>query len=265
MKQSPNRYAGKDKKKIHWFKKIWHWIRNISLTLFVLSLFSVLLFKYVPVYYTPLMLIRSVEQVKAGKKIHIAHRWIPLSEISQNLVQAVVASEDNLFLVHDGFSFEQIELARREAAQGKRARGASTISQQTAKNVFLTPNRSWIRKGLEAYFTILIEFVWGKERIMEVYLNSIEMGDGIFGAQAVSASHFHKPASKLTIAEAALIAATLPNPQKYNSAKPSAYMLKRQAKITSLMPKIIRVDFDKTTIEKHKEYGKKLKLKKKKK
>lgn len=243
---------------------MWHWIRNIFLTLFALSLFFVLLFKYVPVYYTPLMLIRSVEQIKAGKKAHIEHQWIPLSDISQNLVQAVVASEDNLYLVHNGFSFDQIELARREAAMGKRLRGASTISQQTAKNVFLTPSRSWIRKGLETYFTVLIEFVWGKERIMEVYLNSIEMGDGIFGAQAVAKINFHKPAAKLTVSEAALIAATLPNPRKYNSAKPSAYMLKRQAKITSLMSKIIRVEFDEKTVQKHKDYGEKLKKNKKK-
>jgi monofunctional biosynthetic peptidoglycan transglycosylase len=247
-----------------WFSRIGRWIRNILLSLFVLSLFSVLLFKYVPVYYTPLMLIRSVEQFKEGKKVHITHQWVPLSDISQNLIQAVVASEDNLFLVHNGFSFEQIELARQEAAQGKRLRGASTISQQTAKNVFLTPSRSWIRKGLETYFTVLIEFIWGKERIMEVYLNSIEMGEGIFGAQAVAKINFHKPAEKLTVSEAALIAATLPNPQKYNSAKPSAYILKRQAKITSLMSKIIRVEFDKTTVQKHKEYEKKLKKKKKK-
>lgn len=242
--------------------RILHWIRNLLLTLFILSLFFVLLYKYVPVYYTPLMLIRSIEQLKADKKVAVKHKWIPLSHISQNLVQAVVASEDNLFLVHNGFSFDQIELAKQEAAQGKRLRGASTISQQTAKNVFLTPNRSWIRKGLEAYFTILIEFVWGKERIMEVYLNSIEMGDGIFGAQAVSEVNFNKSPLELTTQEAALIAASLPNPRKYDSANPNAYLLKRQAKIVSLMSKIIRVEFDKNTVRKHKDYGEKLKQKK---
>jgi monofunctional biosynthetic peptidoglycan transglycosylase len=191
------------------------------------------------------MLTRSIEQLKENKKIRIAHQWIPLSEISPNLVQAVVASEDNLFLVHNGFDFEQIEIAKQQAVKSGRLRGASTISQQTAKNVFLFSHRSWIRKGLEAYFTILIEFVWGKERIMEVYLNSIEMGDGIFGAQAVAKAHFNTTADKLTVPEAALIAASLPNPREFNSAKPSAYLLKRQAKISSLMTKIMPVDFDK--------------------
>jgi monofunctional biosynthetic peptidoglycan transglycosylase len=246
-----------------WLKRIWHWTRNLFLMLFVLSLFSVLLLKYVPVYYTPLMLIRSIESMKDARKAPIVHHWVPLNEISQNLIQAVVASEDNLFLVHYGFSFDQIELAREEAARGKRFRGASTISQQTAKNVFLTPNRSWIRKGLEAYFTLLIEFVWGKERIMEVYLNSIEMGEGIFGAEAVARAHFHKSASKLSVSEAALIAASLPNPRKFNSAKPSAYLLKRQAAISSLMSKIIKVEFDQATLKKHKDFKERLDEKKK--
>jgi len=230
--------------------RILRWIRNLLLTLFILSLFFVLLYKYVPVYYTPLMLTRSIEQIAKDKKIRIAHQWVSLPKISPNLVQAVVASEDNLFLAHNGFDFEQIEIAREEAIKGKRLRGASTISQQTAKNVFLFPHRSWVRKGLEAYFTVLIEFVWGKKRIMEVYLNSIEMGDGIFGAQAVAKAHFNTTADKLTIPEAALIAASLPNPREFNSAKPSAYMLKRQAKITSLMSKIMQVDFDKPDIKK---------------
>jgi len=224
--------------------RILRWIRNLLLTLFILSLFFVLLYKYVPVYYTPLMVVRSVEQLKKNKKFRIDHQWVPMSEISPYLVQAVVASEDNLFLIHSGFDFDQIELAQQEAEKGRRLRGASTISQQTAKNVFLLPNRSWIRKGLEVYFTVLIEFVWGKERIMEVYLNSIEMGDGIFGAQAVAKAHFQTTAKSLTIPEAALIAATLPNPRVFNSAKPSAYLLKRQAKIISLMSLIMRIDFD---------------------
>ena len=226
--------------------RIGRWIRNLLLALFILSLFFVLLYKYVPVYYTPLMLVRSIEQLKKDKKIRIAHQWVPLSEISPNLTQAVVASEDNLFLIHTGFDFEQIDIAQQDAAKGRRLRGASTISQQTAKNVFLFPHRSWFRKGLEAYFTVLIEFVWGKERIMEVYLNSIETGEGIFGAQAVAKAHFNTTADRLTVPEAALIAASLPNPREFDSAHPSAYLLRRQAKIMSLMSKIIPVDFEKT-------------------
>ena len=134
------------------------------------------------------------------------------------------------------------EKARAEAEKGKRVRGASTISQQTAKNVFLWPGKSYLRKGIEVYFTFLIEWIWGKERIMEVYLNSIEMGEGIYGAEAVAEAHFGKHAYQLTKSEAALIAATLPNPRKFNSAKPSPYMLKRQAKIISLMGKLIKVE-----------------------
>jgi len=224
--------------------RIIRWIRNLLLALFILSLFFVLLYKYVPVYYTPLMLSRSIEQLIDGKKMQISHQWVPLSKISPYLPQAVVASEDNLFLIHSGFDFDQIELAQQEAAKGRRLRGASTISQQTAKNVFLFPYRSWFRKGLEVYFTVLIEFVWGKERIMEVYLNSIEMGDGVFGAQAVAKAHFQTTADKLTISQSALIAASLPNPRKFNSANPSAYLLKRQAAIILLMSKIMPVDFD---------------------
>lgn len=227
------------------FCKFFIWIRNLLLFLFVLSLFLIVLYKFVPVYYTPLMFIRAYEQKKEGKEIRIEHQWVPLDQISQNLVQAVVASEDNLFLIHNGFDFDQIEIAKNDAEKGKKLRGASTISQQTAKNVFLWQGRSYIRKGLEAYFTVLIEFIWGKERIMEVYLNSIEMGDGIYGAEAVAGLHFNKHADQLNVKESALIAASLPNPRKLNSAKPSEYMLKRQAKIISLMGKIMKIDFGK--------------------
>lgn len=218
-------------------------IRNIVLLFISISLFFVLLYKYVPVYYTPLMAIRSIEQLRSHRELHCRRHWVPLSEISEHLVQAVVASEDNLFLAHKGFDFKQIETARKEAEEGKKLRGASTISQQTAKNVFLWPKRSYLRKGLEVYFTVLIEFIWGKKRIMEVYLNSIEMGDGIYGAEAVARAHFNKHAAELTVEESALIAASLPNPLLYNSAKPSPYMLKRKTKIISLMDKILKVDF----------------------
>ncbi len=228
-----------------WMRKLLIWIRNIVLSLFALSLFFVLLFKYFPVYYTPLMFIRSFEQVKDGKNIKMEHDWVPISEISQNMIQAVVASEDNLFMIHNGFDYQQIELARKEAQHGKRQRGASTITQQTAKNVFLWPGKSYLRKGLEAYYTVLIEFVWGKERIMEVYLNSIEMGDGIYGVESVAMEHFNKHAYKLSKEEAALIAASLPNPRRYNSAHPTPFLIRRQGKILSLMNKIIKVDFGK--------------------
>lgn len=223
-------------------KRIVIWGRNLLIGLFVSSLLVVVVYKFIPVYYTPLMVIRTVEQFREGKKLKLAHRWVPLDKIAQPLVQAVVASEDNLFLDHNGFDLEQIQKARSEAEKGGRVRGASTISQQTAKNVFLWPGKSYIRKGIEAYFTLLIEWIWGKERIMEVYLNSIEMGDGIYGAQAVAQAHFQKDAYQLDKNEAALIAASLPNPRKFDSGHPSPYMLKRQAKIVSLMGKLMRIE-----------------------
>lgn len=218
------------------------WSRNILLFLFLSSILLVFAYKFIPVYYTPLMFIRLYEQVRDGKSLKLDHTWVPLSEIAQVLPQAVVASEDNLFLDHNGFDIQQIQKARKEAVRGKRVRGASTITQQTAKNVFLWPGKSYIRKGIEAYFTVLIEWVWGKERIMEVYLNSIEMGDGIYGAEAIAKTNFKKSARQLTRSNAALIAATLPNPRRFNSAKPSPYMLKRQHKIQSLMGKLIKIE-----------------------
>ena len=191
---------------------------------------AVVVYKWMPVYITPLMITRSIENDD-----EMQHKWVPIEEISENMALAVVSSEDNLFMSHSGFDFDQIQKAIEEAEKTGRQRGASTISQQTAKNVFLWNGRSWVRKGLEAYFTALIELIWGKERIMEVYLNSIEMGPGIYGAEAVAQAHFGKSASKLTRREAALIAATLPNPLKYSSKNPSKYMRKRQRQITRLM------------------------------
>lgn len=219
------------------------WIRNLILAFFVLSLLAVVLYKYMPVYVTPLMLLRVGEQLWRGGNARLEHRWVPLDEISPALVQAVVASEDNLFLEHKGFDWVQLKKAREESRQGRKQRGASTISQQTAKNVFLWPSRSYFRKGLEAYFTLLIEWIWGKERIMEVYLNSIEMGKGIYGAEEIARINFSKSARMLTVSEAALIAATLPNPLRFDSARPSPYLYRRQAAILDLMEKIGPVKF----------------------
>lgn len=191
------------------------------------------------------MLIRSVEAVADGKAPKIKKDWVSIDKISPNMIQAVVASEDNLFMHHNGFSLKDIEKAIEHNKKGKRMRGGSTISQQTAKNVFLWPRRSWIRKGLEAYFTVLIEFFWSKKRIMEVYLNVIETGNGIYGVQAASEIYFDKPASKLSKSQAALIAVCLPNPRRFNPAKPSNYIQRRKNHIVSLMGKIEKVDFQK--------------------
>lgn len=191
---------------------------------FVTTIFSVIIYKYVPVYVTPLMVIRTVS---SSESIH--HKWISLEDMPKDIVKAVIASEDAHFLSHNGFDFKAIKQAiEHNKKNNKTKRGASTISQQTAKNVFLWPSRSWLRKGLEAYFTVLIELFWDKQRIIEVYLNSIEMGNGIFGIAAVADKHFEKEPEKLTKRQCALIAATLPNPRKFNSASPSPYMRKRQ-------------------------------------
>ena len=208
-------------------------IRWIVVAFFASTILSVVALRWLPVWVTPLMLIRVYQQNQAGQELKLHHRWVPLDEISPSLSQAVMASEDARFLEHHGFDYKAIEHAamRNIKHPEKNKLGASTISQQTAKNVFLWPGRSWVRKGLEAYFTVLIELMWSKERIMEVYLNSIEMGDGIYGAEAVARLHFNTTAENLTMVQCALIAATLPNPRRFNSARPSGYLLKRQQHI----------------------------------
>ena len=210
---------------------------------FASTILSVVALRFMPVVLTPLMLIRCYEQVKAGEELKLSHDWEPLTNISKDLPIAVMASEDAKFLDHHGFDYEAIEHAAKRNRQHpeKRKLGASTISQQTAKNVFLWPGRSWVRKGFEVYFTALIELMWPKERIMEVYLNSIEMGNGIYGAQAVAEEHFNTDAKDLTKAQCALIAATLPNPRKFSSNNPSAYMLKRQKRILREMKYVERM------------------------
>ena len=191
------------------------------------------------------MLIRLVGQAYNGQTIKLKKEWISLDEMSTSLPQAVVAAEDNMFIEHSGFDFEAIQKAKEynQKKKGKKVRGASTISQQTAKNVFLWPQRSWIRKGLEVYFTVLIEFIWGKKRIMEVYLNVIETGKGIYGVEAASQQYFGKSAGKITRSQAALIAAILPNPLKWNPASPTEYLLGRQQWILWNMNNIGKIDY----------------------
>ena len=219
-------------------KNVTRWIRNIMIFFFTSTILSVVILKYIPVYVTPLMLIRAVEQMMDGQDPVIKHYWVPLDRINHNLPQAVMASEDNLFLKHGVIDLEQIQKAQLEAQEGKRQRGASTISQQTARNVFLWQKRSWLRKGLEAYFTFLIEKIWGKERIMEVYLNSIEMGKGIYGADAVARINFNTTPDKLTKDQCAYIAVSLPNPLLRDSAHPTAKMKRMHNTIKKRMKQI---------------------------
>ncbi len=212
-------------------KRFFIFIFKLILSLILLSVFFVIIYGWVPVPYTPLMAIRAIEFPEESHQ----HDWVPIEEISNNLKVAVIASEDQNFPRHNGFDVEAIEKAMENNRQGKRVRGASSISQQTAKNVFLWPHRSWVRKGFEVYFTFLIETFWSKERILEVYLNSIEMGKSIYGAEAASRAWFNKSASALTPHEAAAIAAILPNPRQYRANPASSFIEGRKAWIVRQM------------------------------
>jgi len=219
-------------------KLLWTITKRTLLWFFISSLLLVVLYRFVPVPFTLTMISRSFEQMFDGKEMVWKHDWVSLDEMSPNLMRAVVASEDNLFRKHNGFSWEAIQRAMEHNKKGKTKRGGSTISQQTAKNVFLWQGRSYFRKGLEVYFTFLIEWVWGKERIMEVYLNSIEMGNGIYGAEAASNYWYKKSAFKLSPREAAGIAAILPAPRRFKASNSTPYINGRKDKIEKLMHQI---------------------------
>lgn len=226
---------------IRWIGKF---IFRVTLWFFGLSIGLVILYRFVPVPITPLMVIRLVEQAfDSEKELRLYKDWEPISNISKHAAQAVVASEDQKFLDHRGFDFEAMEKAWEGNKKGKRIKGASTITQQTVKNVFLWPDRSYVRKALEAYFTVLVEVIWSKERIMEVYLNVIEMGDGIYGIEAAAQSYFNRPASKLSRSQAALIAAVLPNPRRWSPARPTGYIKGRQSWILRQMNNLEPVGF----------------------
>jgi len=202
------------------------------------TILSVVLFSFINPPVTPLMVKRAFVKKSDGKRAGIHKEWVSFREISPHMINAVVASEDNRFMDHFGIDMQAVQKAVDYNKKHRRKRGASTISQQVAKNVFLWPARTYLRKGFELYFTVLIETVWSKKRIMVVYLNVMETGNGIYGVDEAARKYFKKPAAKLTRSEAALIAASLPNPRVRNPARPSAYMLRRQAKIMDLMRKI---------------------------
>ncbi|KIA87162.1 monofunctional biosynthetic peptidoglycan transglycosylase [Flavobacterium sp. AED] len=223
--------------------KLTRFLFKVFLWFLGISLFFVVLFKFVPVPFTPLMVIRAIENKMAGKENYFSHDWEPLENISVNLQKAVIASEDGTFLKHNGFDFTAMQKAYKSNERGRRIKGGSTISQQTAKNVFLWQGRSYLRKGLEAYFTVLIETIWGKKRIMEVYLNSIEMGDGVYGAEAAAQHWYRKDVSSLTPQQAAGIAAILPNPRKYSATSSSSYINNRKSKIVRIMRHVGKLEY----------------------
>ena len=223
----------------------WRILWKIAFYFFFVSIAWVVLFRFVPIPVTFLMLQRCVEQKMDGKEMKLTKEWISIDKISPNLILAVVSSEDNNFTEHWGFDFNAIKKAAEynNRKHVRHIKGASTISQQTAKNVFLFPSRSWIRKGFEVYFTVLIETLWSKKRIMEVYLNVTEMGDGTYGAEAAAQKYFKKHAKGLSKNESALLAAILPNPRKWSPVKPNSYIYKRQVWISWNMNNIGKVEW----------------------
>ncbi len=227
--------------------KVLKFILKTILWFFIISIGLTILYRFVPVPVTPLMLIRCYEQKADGKDMKLKKDWVSYDEISPALPLAVVAAEDQLFLNHYGFDFNAIEKALKnneKKSKRKKMKGASTLSQQTAKNVFLWPSRTWVRKGFEVYFTWLIEIFWSKQRILEVYMNVVEMGDGVYGAEAAAQYHFKRSAAKLNREQSALIAACLPNPRKFSASRPSGYVSGRQSWILRNMNNIERLDFE---------------------
>jgi monofunctional biosynthetic peptidoglycan transglycosylase len=202
------------------------------------SVAAVVALRWIPPLTTGVMIERRVDALLAWKSYTVDYRWVPSRRISKHAGVAVIAAEDQNFPTHHGFDVESIQKAIDAAEKGRRLRGASTISQQVAKNVFLWSGRSVVRKGLEAYFTVLIELTWPKRRILEVYLNIVELGDGVFGVEAASQRFFRKPAARLSPSEAALLAAVLPNPLRLRAARPSAYVEDRRAWILRQMDQL---------------------------
>ena len=203
----------------------------------------VLVYRFINPPITYLMIQRGFEHKAEGKEWKIQKSWLDIDELSSNLKKAAIAGEDVNFLKHWGFDFKSMETAFVKNQKGKKVRGGSTISQQTAKNVFLWPGRSYIRKAFEAYFTILIEVLWGKERILEVYLNVIEMGDGIYGAEAASQQYFGKTAQSMSKSRAALMIAVLPNPLRWNPSRPTRYIYYKQELILRNMKRLEKLPF----------------------
>ena len=227
------------------FRKGLGFLIKFSAALIFLSIVSVIIFRFIPIPVTPLMVIRCAEQISDGKELKLKKSWISLKEMGPVMPLAVIASEDQNFEEHFGFDFKAIKKAGTYNSKhhGKKKKGASTISQQTAKNVFLWPSRSWIRKGFEVYFTFLIELFWSKKRIIEVYLNVIEMGDGIYGIEKASQTYFQKETRKLSIIQAARIAAILPNPRVWDPVHPSRRIVKKSQNIVYFMGRIKSINF----------------------
>jgi monofunctional biosynthetic peptidoglycan transglycosylase len=224
-------------------KRISGVIIKVFLWFLMVTVLWVVAYRFINPPITFLMIERNVERKSAGKPFRTDKKWVKFADISDHLKRAAVSGEDQLFLKHMGFDIKAMENAYKNNEHRKRVIGGSTISQQTAKNVFLWPGRSYIRKGFEAYFTLLIEMFWSKSRIMEVYLNVIEMGDGVYGAEAASQLYYQKSCKKLTRSQAALLAACLPNPLRWTPIKPTRYINHRKYLILRNMKRLGTLDF----------------------
>ncbi|MEP6634471.1 MAG: monofunctional biosynthetic peptidoglycan transglycosylase [Luteimonas sp.] len=215
------------------------WLWKLPLLLLAISVAQVLVLRFVDPPFSMFMATRQLQAWGAGDwKQRIAYDWRDLDEIAPSLPVALVAAEDQNFANHDGFDFKAIEKARKNNARGRKVRGGSTISQQLAKNLFLWSGRSWIRKGIEAWYTALMETLWPKHRILEVYANVVEFGDGVYGAQAAARSYFRKDALRLSATESARLASVLPNPKRYDAAHPGPYVQRRSNAIQRQMRQI---------------------------
>jgi monofunctional biosynthetic peptidoglycan transglycosylase len=207
---------------------IFKWILKFAIIFFILTVLLVFVMRWINPVTSSIMVQRQISGFISGDFDLVKYRWVNYDDVSKYVPIAFVAAEDQNFPNHFGFDFKQIEKALKENKRGKRIRGASTITQQVAKNLFLWEGKSFLRKGIEAYFTILIELLWDKKRILEVHINIVELGKDIFGVGVASLAYFKKPPSKLTLSQAALLAAVLPNPIKYSVIKPSGYVRGRQ-------------------------------------
>jgi monofunctional biosynthetic peptidoglycan transglycosylase len=207
---------------------IWKLLLKLIASFLIISILSVIIFKWLPIPFTPFMIKRCIVQKLNGEEIKLNKEWKSIDKISKQLKLAVISCEDQLFMEHNGFDFEAMKKAIIENENGKRLRGGSTISQQTAKNVFLLDGRNYVRKAFEAYFTFLIELIWGKDRIIECYLNVIEFGNGIYGVEAAAQFYFNKSSVNITNEQAATLAVLLPNPRVYGKNINGKYVQKRK-------------------------------------
>lgn len=217
----------------------WRWLWKLPLLLVVISIAQVLVLRFIDPPFSMFMAARQLQAWGAGDwRQRIAYDWRDLDKMAASVPAALVAAEDQNFAIHNGFDFKAIEKARNNNARGRKVRGGSTISQQLAKNLFLWSGRSWVRKGIEAWYTTLIEALWPKWRILEMYANVVEFGDGVYGAQAAARSYFGKDAARLSSAESARLAAVLPNPKHYKVRNPGPYVQRRGNAIQRQMRQI---------------------------